>query len=1090
MKKLEIHQIPDVYLLGVFLFGILLVVSGIQAQSDHTGSVQHPERTIEFTNADGTILKLPAEGDVDGDGISNELEVNGYYWDADSFKMKVWNGDENQKHFITDPLQASTDQDPYSDYTEVSGVGLDVNVVPPDNDPLVAARPVISVRMISYEVIPLATISDAHGGSQGTSYSNSVTNSTTEGVEVTEGVEFGSSGLNSNVSVTGSYSETHSTTSTTESSSEINWSNTRSTQPDQAARLELILYLENTGSAEALDIVTTVNLKLGDKIIATFDLPQVDGLNPGQQSSNFNVANTNSGDITVTLDELKALQMGAPLTLEVNQVSANVETLDNNNNQIVKSWNNFSGDINTVSMDIIANIGDDEPERHQVFASWSQWDPQYTLEEVLSRIFPVEHTSEGVTIAGRLYPDEWYFSSPSSDFINEWENAGRPNDILSLTALRGTKIVMNSPGSDSKPTVNLASYSKLPDDESPYSRVLVSAIPRNFPISLVTAEVKVNGVTQIDTLHQDNLGFYINDTPLDGVPDGPGTVYVKNARGDVTEQNIVIPAMYKNAAEVKEFSHFLPNPGGDYWIYYQGDQSKPMLLYCQFFDLDTGDSLQTPREYLPLQSDGNMSNFSDYAYDGSSNRCFFNRVRIDANTLKVNAKDTSFINVQPLTAPPYDIPSWLFGNGLFGIIQYNPAFDTLRANIDLSNLPFYLSPETQFTYNAEEIFQVNPSRKIIDMLVVPEDSYVLQGPTGVTDSTIQFEYGSFNQSIVGNILEGNALQLNTTSNDGFADAGSSDQLQLGSPFTIEAWIYPTGPGADTQSGGTILGREGEYLIARFSDGSIRYAVSTADTLIWKNSGFIAEEESWTHIALVRESSGGDKTVLYFQNYHGTQFKGFLNSDPIVDAAPGMNNFIIGGREGIPTQRFQGLIDEVRIWNTARTEQQIDSTLGMPLGNEYYATADSGLLGYWRFDQLEDLGVGTAGSNDVRDYSVNSNHLDLNGDATLSNGIPVEIAESKTPLPEQFTLMQNYPNPFNPVTSIRYNIPQTTHVTLTIYNSTGQVVNTLVNTTQPSGEYSMQWQGVNQTGERVASGMYFYRIQAGDYTQTRKMILMK
>jgi len=619
---------------------------------------------------------------------------------------------------------------------------------------------------------------------------------------------------------------------------------------------------------------------------------------------------------------------------------------------------------------------------------------------------------------------------------------------------------------------------------------MVSAIPKNFPISLVTAEVKVNGVTRTDTLRQDNLGFYTNENPFNGVPDEPGKVYVRNARGDITQSNIVIPAMYKNAAEIKEFSHFLPNPGDDYWIYYQGDQSKPMLLYCQFFDFNTGDSLQTPREYLPLHSDNDMSNFSDYAYDSRTNRCFFEKVWINANSLVVNAKDTTFINVQPLAAPYFQIPSYLFGNGLFGIIQYNPAFDTLRANIDLTNTPFHISPETQFTNKSEEIFRINDTRKRIDIMVVPEGSYVLQGPTGVTDSTIQFKYGNYIQPITRNTLDGNALELNAFSNDGYAAAGSSNQLQLGSPFTIEAWIFPTGPGVDSQNGGTILGREGEYQIARFPDGSIRYAVSTVDSLIWKNSGFIAEEGSWTHIALVRENPEQDETKLYLQNYHGKKFKGFLNSNGIVDATPDMNNFMVGGREEVSTQRFQGLIDEVRIWDVVRSEQQIDSTLGVTLGSEYYATADSGLVGYWRFDQLEDLGVGTAGTNDVRDYSVNGDHLDLVGDARLSDGIPLEISNQATTLPDQFLLLQNYPNPFNPVTSIQYKIPHTTHVTLAIYNSLGQVVQTMVNTTQSAGEYSFQWQGNDQTGKHVASGMYFYRIQAGDYTKTRKMILMK
>jgi len=103
--------------------------------------------------------------------------------------------------------------------------------------------------------------------------------------------------------------------------------------------------------------------------------------------------------------------------------------------------------------------------------------------------------------------------------------------------------------------------------------------------------------------------------------------------------------------------------------------------------------------------------------------------------------------------------------------------------------------------------------------------------------------------------------------------------------------------------------------------------------------------------------------------------------------------------------------------------------------------------------------------------------------TGTSSEPVEV-------PKGFALSQNYPNPFNPETSIRYSIPNASHVKLTVYNSLGQVVQTLVNKSLSAGEYSVRWNGRDQLGNKVASGMYFYRIQAGDYTKTRKMILMK
>jgi len=89
------------------------------------------------------------------------------------------------------------------------------------------------------------------------------------------------------------------------------------------------------------------------------------------------------------------------------------------------------------------------------------------------------------------------------------------------------------------------------------------------------------------------------------------------------------------------------------------------------------------------------------------------------------------------------------------------------------------------------------------------------------------------------------------------------------------------------------------------------------------------------------------------------------------------------------------------------------------------------------------------------------------------------------VPTEFALYQNYPNPFNPATTIHYSIPKVTHVTIKVYNASGQEIATLVNNQVPVGNYKLEW---NAAG--VSSGIYFYTIKAGDFSQTMKMILMK
>ncbi len=94
------------------------------------------------------------------------------------------------------------------------------------------------------------------------------------------------------------------------------------------------------------------------------------------------------------------------------------------------------------------------------------------------------------------------------------------------------------------------------------------------------------------------------------------------------------------------------------------------------------------------------------------------------------------------------------------------------------------------------------------------------------------------------------------------------------------------------------------------------------------------------------------------------------------------------------------------------------------------------------------------------------------------------------IPSKFTLYQNYPNPFNPETTIKYAVPKATKVSLKVYNLLGQQVTTLVNDVKEAGVYSVRWNGKNSTGEKVASGIYFYRFKAGNFVQTKKMILLK
>jgi hypothetical protein len=109
------------------------------------------------------------------------------------------------------------------------------------------------------------------------------------------------------------------------------------------------------------------------------------------------------------------------------------------------------------------------------------------------------------------------------------------------------------------------------------------------------------------------------------------------------------------------------------------------------------------------------------------------------------------------------------------------------------------------------------------------------------------------------------------------------------------------------------------------------------------------------------------------------------------------------------------------------------------------------------------------------------------------GISVALSQAvndNSLMPTEFALMQNAPNPFNPTTQISYDLPQATNVRLTVFNVLGQNVKTLVNDFQEAGTRSVIWNGTDNSGSSVASGLYFYRIEADNFQATKKMMMLK
>ena len=135
--------------------------------------------------------------------------------------------------------------------------------------------------------------------------------------------------------------------------------------------------------------------------------------------------------------------------------------------------------------------------------------------------------------------------------------------------------------------------------------------------------------------------------------------------------------------------------------------------------------------------------------------------------------------------------------------------------------------------------------------------------------------------------------------------------------------------------------------------------------------------------------------------------------------------------------------------------------------------------------------------ELRLYSISEGrelYVDANLDGAhygltpITSGTGIVLEQSSVPV--AFDLMQNYPNPFNPSTTIGFSIPESSHVTLSIYDMTGRLVTTLVDGTVDMGVHTVEWRGEDSSGSIVSAGVYIYALESGDTMVTNKMIFMK
>ena len=223
--------------------------------------------------------------------------------------------------------------------------------------------------------------------------------------------------------------------------------------------------------------------------------------------------------------------------------------------------------------------------------------------------------------------------------------------------------------------------------------------------------------------------------------------------------------------------------------------------------------------------------------------------------------------------------------------------------------------------------------------------------------------------------------------DDYVAIADSASLTMTNTMTMEAWIKAD---ASANVNRMIINKEGEYEVALFSDGTINWAFANTDPgWTWHNTGYVVADGEWTHIAVAYDN-GAVSTYV-----NGTLVDLYNGSGSIGDAHVGLDELRIGGRSNAPADKyFDGQIDEVRIWNTVRTQGQIVAAMDQVLGG-----AEAGLAGYWNFNEgsgssvadltgngntgtLTDGGAGTAGPQ----WTGYSTDQDTQISITVANGV--------------------------------------------------------------------------------------------------------
>ncbi len=443
----------------------------------------------------------------------------------------------------------------------------------------------------------------------------------------------------------------------------------------------------------------------------------------------------------------------------------------------------------------------------------------------------------------------------------------------------------------------------------------------------------------------------------------------------------------------------------------------------------------------------------------------------------------SFENLQEITAPD----GTKFLNSVWWpLVKIDPNDSSGKKVFIFNTVPKYLSSaDGGATFDSPKLLGPYFSWRKADMpqFEIDEEGnlhYVVEGyctwfSTGVFGDNDIF-YQKIESQIAEPSEENYAIQFVTINNvgdgtgkermDNMQIPASSD-LNFTSAMTAEAWInvnrregydcyfiYKAETGVD--------GAWGPYILGQWRDGKLDARIATENGGFVLGGGDPIPNNTWVHVAMTYDANAGENN-----------FKIYINGNEVGkqtatgNLITGQGSVFIGGDNYY--RYIDGIIiDELRFWNRALTGDEIKANMYNKLTGK-----EAGLTAYYNFDKT------------TKDITGHGNDGYLMYKETYTPFVPTDIEGDNTSLPTEFVLFQNYPNPFNPSTVISYQLPVASHISLKLYDVLGKEIATLVNEEKLPGNYKVDFDASN-----LASGVYFYRLQAGDFVSTKKLMLIK